>query len=84
MKDFYLTQFYIQPTEFNALDHKRTFKIVLAGLFVFIILYVGAMFWFVWYFDETETLFKTGWMKLTDDVVMSKEADMTTLFTIFS
>ena len=37
------------------------------------------MFWFVWYFDETGTLFKIGWLKLTDDVVTSKEAGMTTL-----
>ena len=56
---------FIQPTEFNALDHKRTFKIVLAGLFVFISFYVGACFGTLYQFDEAGALFKIGWLKLT-------------------
>ena len=54
---------FIQPTEFNALDHEKTFKIIMASLFIFIILYVTALFCILWLFDEAGVLFQTGWLE---------------------
>ena len=51
---------FIQPTEFNALDHEKKFKFILAGLFVFIILYVSAMVCIVTQFSEPGIFFGNG------------------------
>ena len=72
MKDLIsLSPTFIQPTEFNALDHERTFKIIMAGLFVFIILYVTAIFCILWQFDEAGVLFQTGWLESRTNTIVS-------------
>ena len=64
---------FVQPTEFNGLNHERTFKLILAGLLVFILLYVSAWVGIVWHFDWAGTLFEVG------DAVITPEAGMSIL-----
>ena len=70
---------FIQPTEFNALDHEKKFKFILAGLFFFIIVYVCGLAWAIWQFDEAGGLFSVGPLQLTGDLGKTQEAGMSTL-----
>ena len=67
---------FIQPTEFNALNHEKQFKIVIFAIFVFIILYVSAGFGILGHFADAGALFKIGWLK---QAVMTEEAGMATV-----
>ena len=58
---------FIQPAEFNALNHEKKFKFILAGIFVFIILNVSALFFCILYFGQPGALFEIDVLHLTGD-----------------
>ena len=56
----------------------------MAGLFVFIILYVSAMFCILWHFGEPGALFEIGVLKLRGDARIKQEEAGKTLISCFT
>ena len=67
-----------QPTEFNQLDHKKRFKIVIKSELIVLTICV-ASFFLVLYFLEPGSLSRWGPMQ-TASVVTSKEDEVSTMF----
>ena len=69
---------FFQPTEFNQLDHKKRFKIVIKSELI-VLTFCVSSFFLVLYFLEPGSLSRWGPMQ-TASVVTSKEDEVSTIF----